>query len=340
MGKKYIPTTEILDKIKDIANDGGTLSQIAVIINKDRSCVKRLLKDYNITLKPSTLNRKGRKYDWGSQKLKELRDMYDSDEVSLDDIANYFETSKTTILKKVRELDLKKTVLNIKKQKPRTGRHKTKVSIYSEEDDIFLMKNAKNMSIVELANKLNKPAWSVGKHMKQIGIKDRKKRSKIIPPNSKEFNDDIKNPSLSHSFLSRKYNVGVSTIKKWRINMFGTFKQMTDTYLCKSTAEIDFEQILSELNLAFIYEQKIDKWKVDYDLGFNCLVEIQGSYWHKKIEKVINKDIRKKDYLTQKGYIVIEIWDYSLQNKDFVKNKVLSILKQCIDNYYNGLITS
>lgn len=46
--------------------------------------------------------------------------------------------------------------------------------MYSEEDDIFLMKNAKNMSIVELANKLNKPAWSVGKHMKQIGIKDRK----------------------------------------------------------------------------------------------------------------------------------------------------------------------
>jgi hypothetical protein len=32
---------------------------------------------------------------------------------------------------------------------------------------------------------------------------------------------------------------------------------MTDTYLCKSTSELEVEKILEELDLAYIYEKKI-----------------------------------------------------------------------------------
>lgn len=157
-------------------------------------------------------------------------------------------------------------------------------------------------------------------------------------PDNEEFYSDISNPALSHSFLGRKYNVNAGTISKWRKNLFGSFKLMKDTHLCKSTAEMDFEDILSEMSLSYIYQVKIGKWSIDYDLGFHLLVEIQGEYWHTSNPKVINKDARKRNELTNEGYTVLEIWDYELKNKEAVKKKYLL---HCIKifNLTMGLLT-
>lgn len=55
--KKFIPTEEQLNYIKKLAEEGETLSAISIYIQKDRSCVKRLLTDYNINLTPSKKNK-------------------------------------------------------------------------------------------------------------------------------------------------------------------------------------------------------------------------------------------------------------------------------------------
>ena len=62
MGIKFIPDQEILNKIKDMAQDGCTISQIAAWTNKSRGCIKNLLINYNISLAPSSKNKMGKIY--------------------------------------------------------------------------------------------------------------------------------------------------------------------------------------------------------------------------------------------------------------------------------------
>ena len=98
---------------------------------------------------------------------------------------------------------------------------------------------------------------------------------------------------------------------------------MTDTYLCKSIPELEVEKILEELDLAYIYEKKILNWKVDYYLGQKTIIEVQGEYWH-NLSKTKEKDERKFKELRDNGYVIIEIWENELSDKDKIKAKILS----------------
>ena len=318
--KCYIPNENELKRIKQMASEGQTLSAIAIMINHDRSTVKRLLKLHNIELKPTPKNRQGKTFIWNAYKMRHLKELYSSDQVSINDVAQEFQTSAHTILMKAKELNL----------------HKVPVAYIKKADKEYLRNNAGKKTLSEMGKELNMNPWTLGKQLTKMGISVRCSK-RLLPPETKEFNQDLINPSLSNAFLARKYKVHGSTIKKWRIEKFGSFKNMVDTYLCKSTAEMDFENILQELNLAFIYEYKFKQWKIDYNLGFNFLVEIYGSHWHDEIQKTIERDQRKNKDLTDNGFTVIVIWDYELQNKDNVKNKVLKTLKKCIDIYYKNM---
>lgn len=120
------------------------------------------------------------------------------------------------------------------------------------------------------------------------------------------------------------YNVSSGVVAKWRKQRFGDFKTMINTWLHKSSAEIEFESILEELDITAEYQKKIDNWKVDYYLGSKIIVEIQGSHWHDELEKVIEKDIRKFNELQSMGYITVAILDEELKDRETVKEKVLS----------------
>ncbi len=317
MGVRYVPTEEILQRIKDMAADGCTQSQIAALIGKDRSCVKRLLKDYHIQLEPSAKNRAGRKYEWSRNRIEKLKEFYASDQMSLQDIADYFETSVGTVNKYARSLGLEKV--------PK--------AFFQEEELEYLRKNAGKKTLKEMSEELGKNDWVISKQLNKMNIAVRLGK-RVLAPETEEFERDIGNPALSHAALGRKYEVSSGTIKKWRDERFDSFQQMTDTYLCKSTSEMEFEEILRELNLSYLYEAKIDKWKVDYDLGFKFLVEIQGSYWHDRVEKNIKKDERKFKELQEKGYNILVIWDYDLKDKEKVKNQLLKCMKKCVNEYF------
>ena len=320
MGVKFVPTDEQLAHIKELAAAGETMSTIAFYIKKDRCCVKRLLQDYSIELNPSAKNKMGKKFNWNSYNMRQLENMYNSEDFEIADIVQFFETSEGTIVRKAKELGLKKVPKRF----------------FNDEELAYLRRNAGKKTLAKMSEDLGKNDWVIGKQLTKMGILVRLGK-RVLPPESEEFDKDIANPAFSNSALGRKYGVYGSTIKKWRDERFGTFKRMVDTWLNKSTAEMDFENILEELNLAYLYEKKIGKWKVDYSLGFNCLVEINGSHWHDEIQKTIEKDERKLRELNNMGYAVLVIWDYELKDKAAVKKKVLEALKVCADNYFKNI---
>ena len=83
---------------------------------------------------------------------------------------------------------------------------------------------------------------------------------------------------------------------------------MVDTYRCMSTPEIILKDILEELELSYLYEHKIGKYKVDFYLGFKLVIEVQGDYWH-SLEKTKEQDRMKKEYLENLGYTVLYIYE-------------------------------
>lgn len=307
MPKKFIPTEKQLEYIKQLAKDGETLSAIAIYIDKDRCCVKRLLSEYQIVLTPSKKNKTGKKYDWNSYKLRNLIDMYNSSDFSISDISEILGTSEHTISSKAKELGIKKV--------PK--------KFFSDIELAYLKENAGKITLKEMSNHLNKNDWVIGKKLTEMGISIRIGK-KILMPETEEFKNDIGNPQLSNVDIGRKYEVSGSMVSKWRKELFGDFKNMINTWLHKSSAEIEFESILEELDIVAEYQKKINNWKIDFYLGFKVIVEIQGGYWHDEVEKVIEKDIRKFSDLRNDGYIVIAILDEELKNRESVKEKVLS----------------
>ncbi len=305
--KKFIPTEEQLDRIKDLAKQGETLSAISLYLDKDRCCIKRLLKEYNIVLTPSNKNKAGKKYIWNAYKLRQLKEMYLSEDFSLEDISIFFETSEKTVFIKAKELGIKKV------QK----------KFFSNEEIEYLKFNAGKKTLKEMSEYLNKNDWVIGKKLTKLGISIRLGK-KILMPETEEFEKDISNPQLSNTDIARKYNVSSGLVGKWRKQRFGNFKTMINTWLHKSSAEVEFESILEEIDISAEYQKKIGNWKVDYYLGSKIIVEIQGSYWHDKLEKVIKKDIRKFNDLESMGYITVAILDKELEDRESVKERVLS----------------
>ena len=323
MPKKFIPTQQQLNKINKLANEGKAMTHIAEEMCLDRSVIKRMLTEYNIELKPSSMNKKGKKFEWTSTKLRELKAMYKSEDFDLNDITEYFQISESTIVKKAKELKL----------------NKTNKRFFSKEEEKWLKEHSEEYTLKELSEKLGKNNWVIGKFLTSIGILKRKGKSGggsvCCMPQTDEFKEDIKNPAYSHTYLARKYKVSDCTIRNWRKKLFGDFKTMVNTYLCKTSLELDFENILNELNLVFEYNKKIDNWTIDYYLGLKICIEMNGEYWHgdlnknnqhAKITKTMQKDKNKKEFLINNGYTILYFNENDLKDVEKVKEEIVKIM--------------
>lgn len=253
---------------------------------------------------------------WSDERVKKLTELYNYGKHTNREIAEILGTTRDSVCGKVSLLGLKKDLTVVYK-------------MLNEEEKQFIRDNSFSMTITEMSKKLDRHAESISKFIAQenLPIKLRKFDYFI---QDEQFMEDIKNPAYSHSYVGAKYGVTGGVISKWRKKLFGDFKSMTDTFLCKSTAELEFEKIINDLDIAFFYEEKICGWKIDYYLGHRVCVEIQGEYWH-SLDKVKEKDDRKINELKTKGYIVIEI-----QEENIHKNKS-KVKKQITDAYLQGL---
>jgi hypothetical protein len=114
----------------------------------------------------------------------------------------------------------------------------------------------------------------------------------------------------------------------------------------KSSLEVKFEEYLIKNNINYIQSYKIsyindknyDKYKY-YDFylpEIKCLIEIHGLYWHpKNLNSPVNEiqvknyhnDIFKKNLAKQKGYNLVSIYDYELD--DFLQeNKIINLFAE------------
>lgn len=325
--QRRVLTDEQMEVFKQMADEGETIKAISNRLNLTRDIVYRIIKQFNIKIKPTPKNSRRKGYNWTDEKIQKLKEMYDSPDIKFRDIVLCFKCAPATISNKARQLGLVK--------------RRAYEKLFTEEEIEYLKKNIGLKSMNEICLHLNRCDETIEKKISELGLINSYRfwasGIKSQMPDSDEFYNDIGNPSLSHAFLGRKYNVNGGTVSKWRQKLFGSFKVMRDTYLCKSTAEMDFEDILDEMSLAYIYQQKVNKWKVDYNLGFKTLVEIQGSYWHTRSQKNIERDKRKLIELTDAGYTVLVIWEDELQNKSDIKQKVLVSLYNNIQLYYGSL---
>jgi len=323
--RNYIPDEKELLLLKEMAAEGCTISKIAAYTNHDRGTIRRLLERNKITLSPSTKNKMGKKYIWSQKKIERLRDFYSTNEFSLEEIANFFETSVNTILKQAKLCGLDKPRPSAS-EKCKQAVSKANSKPLNKEEIKFIKDNVNTISVVNISKKLKRAVPTIMKYIKENNLRAVKKVKRIVMPEDENFLKDLKNPSLSHSYVGRKYGYSLDMIKKWRKEKFTDFSQMTNWYLNKSTTEIDFEEILKSNKLVFVYQEKIKKWRVDYNLGFNLLVEINGDYWH-SLDRVKEKDARKIKELEDLGYTVLTIWEKDLKNPDKVKNIIIQQLE-------------
>lgn len=151
-------------------------------------------------------------------------------------------------------------------------------------------------------------------------------------PYSEQFQNDLANPELSNLTVGRKYGVSGQTISDWRKKTFGDFETRINVWLNKSTAEIEFEKILNELDLAFIYQKNICGYRCDYYLGHKLVVEVNGDYWH---SEEINKksDPKKNKVLTDNGYKVVYVWESELKDHKTCKEKIRKEFLNAIINF-------
>lgn len=324
MPKKIIITNEQIEKVKEMALKGETKVNMAKILNVDRSIIYKIIAQNDIKITKSTANNQGVKYNWTEEKISKLKEMYSSDKYNLTDIVKSFELSEGAIVKKARELGIKKVLKKF----------------LSDENIKFILDNVGKMSNFDIAAKLNVSDEVVSQQINKHGLKQTFNGKRTpLPNNNPKLLEDIGNPAYSDTYLSKTYNYGPSIIKRWRKELYGNRKRMIDTFLNKTSAEMDFEKILDTLDIPYLYEQKIGKWKVDYNLGFHLLVEVQGVYWH-SLKKVKEKDARKKSDLENMGYKIIYVKEEDLANFDKIANIILKTLSEQFVKYYDNLYGS
>jgi G:T-mismatch repair DNA endonuclease (very short patch repair protein) len=110
-----------------------------------------------------------------------------------------------------------------------------------------------------------------------------------------------------------------------------------------SSLEQDFANFLDDLGIKYETQVKIWKYKVDFLIGTK-VIETHGTYWHcdpriyskgpiNKIQKKnIQRDKRKKEYLTKKRYSLLVIWEKDFyENRTYVKQKLGAFLGNKIE---------
>jgi len=172
----------------------------------------------------------------------------------------------------------------------------------------------------EVAEKYDVTPSCIGQHRRKLGIRfDYGTRTKL--PRTEEVDNELKNPYLSHAELGRKYNVSPNTIARRR-KQLGVGVRLKNY---NTIPELEVKDILDELDYAYIQQKRIGKWSIDFYMGQKTCIDVHGTWTHNKpVYK--DRDKRKKEYLKEKGYDYLVIWEKELEDIENVKEKIKSFM--------------
>lgn len=330
--------------MQDLLNKDISYVDIAKKLNVNRNLIRQLIKRYGLKAKKDLHFNQ----DFTDEELEALKYMA-TQQISLNKICLCFHRGKEFIEKTLKDNNIK---LMYDPTKPMSSQVLIKCAAkcckssdedsnrnsLTEEELQSLPKLITNMPFLDMCERLNKNP----KFIKRIfyicdlnmllwadAIKDYSY--------NKIFDNDMMNPMMSNSALSRKYGLSYETIRIWRNEHYGKIDIRANNFYNKSSAEVDFEEILKTLDLAYFYQKDILGYKVDYYLGQKIIVEVQGDYWHTKARNnrnVQQTDYKKKTTLENKGYTVLQIWEND------IKNNPQKVAETVISVYMERLMTS
>ena len=189
-----------------------------------------------------------------------------------------------------------------------------------------------------ICSNYNKNYRAVKRAMIAFGLSKAYEYSSILESSySKEFEDDMRNVLVNLSWISMKYGPSAESLKEKRESIYFA-KYKTGSNIRKSIAEITMEEIFHSIDIAFFSQYHIQRYKVDYYIGQKIIIEVQGDYWHsekclerrseRKEQSPIQKDMKKKKFLIQKGYTCLYFKEKDImENQGYVVSEILKNYK-------------
>ncbi len=180
-------------------------------------------------------------------------------------------------------------------------------------------KKLRKLSKLERKNKAKKTSISIKNRKKKLGGF---KWGMYGKHHTKKSNFKNKKSVLEYKKNNRKkaYEDSLKGAKNCR-------KIMKRNY--KTSIEKKVEDIISKLELPYKFVGNGGVWIENMNPDFinvngdKRVIEVLGSYWHNKIET--NKRIRN---LKRYGFNCLPIWDYELNNEQFVIEKIIKFEKE------------
>lgn len=209
---------------------------------------------------------------------------------------------------------------------PRRRNDGTFITKWTDEKISWLKENY-NKTYKEMMEYLGISDDTIRQKINELGLeRTTKYRPFKIDPNDTEFQSDLDNPRLSAPDIVEKYKdkYGIGESRIHQLRKQRGIKLQINTLARESSAEKKVREILEELDLAYIREKRIGEYSVDFYLGFHICIEVQGEYWHSKLDR-IQADKRKRVFLRKRGYHVIYIWESELENAIAIIEKQLQI---------------
>lgn len=129
----------------------------------------------------------------------------------------------------------------------------------------YIVKNF-NRKLYEVGEETGIDPRRVGEIIKLLGIK-RERHRKIYLPQTEEVEKELRNPYLTHVEIAVKYGVTDTCVAKRRKELnVKVRKRNYDTLI-----ERQVENLLLDMDLAYIKQKRIDRWSIDFYLGKKTL---------------------------------------------------------------------
>lgn len=192
------------------------------------------------------------------------------------------------------------------------NRNFTKISQWQVD---YIKENYQD-KVQDIADKINLDYRRVLEIIKLLGLK-RDRYWKVYLPKTKEVEEKLKNPYLSHIEIAKEYGVTDTCVAKRRKELgVGVRRKNFDTLIEKEVASL-----LEELDLVFSSQKRIEQWSIDFYLGRRYCIDVHGEWAHQK-PIVKDRDKRKTHYLQENGYHYLVILEEELSDIEKVKNKI------------------
>lgn len=251
--------------------------------------------------------------------------------MSVEEIANKLGRTR-------RATDARFRALHIRRAKPKIP------NIWTQNQIDLLYENYQTLSRSKLAKLTGQSENNIRNKLTELGLVSKDKRKSFKVKESKRFYDwtDERKEFLKNNFsitqpkdLCEYFGCSISTLYR-EARALGLTHKRKQTY-----PEYQVEKILKEIEVKYEKEVKFKDCKYICDFVIDkVVIEVQGDYWHSNpkfyninnLNKIqlynFERDIDKKNVLTQLGYKVIYIWENDIENdlnkcKEYIKEALL-----------------